>query len=278
MIKQILILPALVALCAVPLYAQEDEDNALAGVKCVVAGDNSAKLEHAAKHLDGEVYFCCPKCKEKFEANPEKFQTKANHQLVVTGQYEQVACPVTGMKLVDNMSLKIGTATVGFCCGRCKASVENAGDLEQQAELVFSKEAFSKGFAPANNLKDITCPVGNGEVSKEFSAEYRNGTVFFCCKGCVQKFKDNPQEFAVLANYQLVATGQYKQIHCPFSGMDLKEGADVKVGLVKIGMCCNDCQKKVAEAEGEEQMAMVFSDDAFEKAFEPSQPKENKKD
>ena len=42
----------------------------------------------------------------------------------------------------------------------------------------------------------------------------------------------------------------------------------VKVGGVKVCFCCNNCQGKVTKASPEEQVQLVFNDEAFAKGFE----------
>jgi len=269
------------------LQAQEDKDQALAGVKCIVAGDNAAELEYAAKHLDGEVYFCCEDCLAEFKANPETYSIKANHQLLVTGQYRQTACPITSMPLSEDTDLRLGGTQIRFCCKRCRSSVDSAGDLEAKAKLVFAKDPFEKGFSPAIDWSKVKCPVANDAVSRDCSVEYRDGEVFLCCADCVETFKASPEKFAAQANHQLAATHQYVQRACPLTGRDIAadktvndktvndksvndktvNDKTVKVGLVTVGVCCNDCQSKLDSADAEDQLEMVFADAAFEKSF-----------
>ncbi len=70
-----------------------------------------------------------------------------------------------------------------------------------------------------------------------------------------------------MANHQLVVTKQAKQANCPLSGGPCKTEFTAKVGGVDVYFCCPNCQGKVAKTEGEAQIAMVFGDKAFEKAY-----------
>ncbi len=67
----------------------------LKDVRCLIA-PKPAVADKSADYRDGKVYFCCNNCLGKFTAEPKKFATKANHQLVVTGQYAQKFCPLSG--------------------------------------------------------------------------------------------------------------------------------------------------------------------------------------
>ncbi|MDG2014160.1 MAG: hypothetical protein P8J33_11680 [Pirellulaceae bacterium] len=252
-----------------PAIAQAQD---LKDVKCVVNPKMAAKADMKAKHMDGEVYFCCNACKSKFEADPDKYMAAANYQLATTGQYEQVACPFSGGEIADGKAAKVGKMEVGLCCGNCKAKVEGAKDTAGQIDMLFSKKAFGKGFEPAKtediDLSKARCPMMDDEVSAEYAADYRGGKVFFCCKRCVASFEKNPEKFAVAANAQLVATGQFQQTACPFSGGPLKDGTSVNVGGEDLSFCCGNCKGKVAgAADDEARMQMVYNEKAFGKGF-----------
>ena len=113
-----------------------------------------------------------------------------------------------------------------------------------------------------------TCPVANKAAVEDKTVDYKGGKVYFCCGNCSAAFSKDTAKFAVKANQQLAATGQAKQIKCPLSGAKLNPDANVMVGDVKVEFCCNNCKGKVAEAKGDAQAELVFSDKAFEKGFE----------
>jgi YHS domain-containing protein len=112
--------------------------------KCVVSGA-PAKMDKFAEYKGGKVYFCCENCPKAFAKDTAKFATKANEQLVSTGQAKQEKCPLSGGKLNPDAKVKVDGIEVGFCCNMCKGKVEKA-EGDAQRELVFSDEAFAKGF------------------------------------------------------------------------------------------------------------------------------------
>ncbi len=116
-------------------------------------------------------------------------------------------------------------------------------------------------------LEGIMCPVSGKQVKAEAAVDYKGAKVYLCCEGCPTAFAKDTAKFAAKANAQLVATGQAAQAKCPISGGPTKEGTEVKVGASKIAFCCKNCQGKVAKAEGDEQLGLVFSDAAFAKGF-----------
>lgn len=122
--------------------ADKADKNAL---KCPVSNQPIKDKTHAVAYKDAQVYFCCPNCPKAFAANTAKYATKANAQLVSTGQYKQVKCPLSGEAVNAKQHLKVAGVTVEFCCPDCKGKVKEAkkGD---KLDLVFSDEAFKKGF------------------------------------------------------------------------------------------------------------------------------------
>ena len=125
---------------SVAVYA-EDAKDALKDVKCPVSGQ-PVKADKTVDYKGGKVYFCCENCPKSFDA--KKHGTKANHQLIATGQAKQEKCMFTGGKLNPETKITVKGAAVCFCCNMCKGKAEKAtGD--EQITLIFSDAAFEKG-------------------------------------------------------------------------------------------------------------------------------------
>ncbi len=122
-------------------------------------------------------------------------------------------------------------------------------------------------LADTVDLSGINCLIAPKAANPEKSAEYKEGKVYFCCGNCAGKYKEAPEKFATKANMQLVATKQYVQKSCPLSGGPLNPDTKLKVGDAEVAFCCNNCKGKVAGTEAAaDQLELVFSDKAFEKA------------
>jgi len=118
------------------------------------------------------------------------------------------------------------------------------------------------------NLKDVKCVVAPRAAKADKSADYKEGKVYFCCGNCAGKFAKDSKKFTEKANHQLVATKQYEQKVCPFSGGDLNPDTAVVLAGTKVAFCCENCQGKVEKAEDEAaKLKMVFNNKAFEKGF-----------
>jgi len=132
-----------------------------------------------------------------------------------------------------------------------------------------------------DTLKGVKCVVmTKAAVKKEKHTAYRDAEVYFCCDKCKAAFEKDSSKHAVGANQQLVQTKQYVQKNCPISGQAIDEAQKTKVGETEVAFCCDQCLGKVKSAKDDAEKAkLVFSDEAFDKAFvkAESSDKEEKK-
>lgn len=140
---RLLSLAAVVALVgAFSLNAADDKKESKA--MCPVSG-KAIDMDKSVAYKGAKVYFCCGNCPGAFEKDTAKFATKANHQLVVTKQFKQTKCPISGAKLNPEKTVEVAGSKVTFCCEKCQGKVADAkGD--EQLELVFGDKAFEKGY------------------------------------------------------------------------------------------------------------------------------------
>ncbi|HLQ44877.1 MAG TPA: hypothetical protein VK137_09130 [Planctomycetaceae bacterium] len=141
--KASLLILALAVSIVLPRLTAEEKDK-LNGAKCPVSG-KAAKAESSVAYRDAKVYFCCDNCPESFNKDKAKYSTKANHQLVQTGQAKQEKCPFTKKDLNKDATVEINGVKATFCCNNCKGKVEKAKD-DEKLEMVFADTPFDKGF------------------------------------------------------------------------------------------------------------------------------------
>ena len=60
----------------------------------------------------------------------------------------------------------------------------------------------------------IKCPVTGRPVQMARSAKYKDGKVYFCCSGCVDKFKEDAKPFAEAADALRKAGVDVAEIKC----------------------------------------------------------------
>lgn len=117
------------------------------------------------------------------------------------------------------------------------------------------------------NLNGIDCVVHpRAPVLPETSHEYKGGKIYFCCSGCPDVFDSDPSKFATRANRQLVATQQARQHKCPLCGRDLEQRSTIVLTGAKVVFCGTKCRQQVESREGDEQLELVFGEEAFNRA------------
>jgi YHS domain-containing protein len=119
-------------------------DEKKAELKCPVSGA-TAKMDNSREFNGGKVYFCCDKCPVAFEKDSAKYAEKANAQLIASRQATQAKCPLSGGKINPEKTVTVNGVEVKFCCEKCQGKVA-AAKGDEQAKLVFSTDAFKKGW------------------------------------------------------------------------------------------------------------------------------------
>lgn len=134
--------------------------------------------------------------------------------------------------------------------------------------VLSGEKSHSRKTDSLNGLKCVMNGLDNANSDQIIA--YKGGQVHTCCANCkaeLEKMIDSkqvPVEVAVRANHMLVATGQFRQSKCPLTGGPAKVSVTVQGAEVKV--CCQNCTKKVKAAEGSDQLTLLFSEEAFDKA------------
>ncbi len=150
-------------------FAEETADNkennskgvssrSLRLARCPVTGDR-VSMEASIDYRGGTLYFCSAECIDKFRADRTAYEAKANMQLVATGQYEQIKCPLTGDAFVPRIKTKVSGVDVCFSSTDALKKVKRAS-ADERTELVFG-EGFDKGFAMKQDGNSASAPTSN---------------------------------------------------------------------------------------------------------------------
>ena len=86
--------------------------------------------------------------------------------------------------------------------------------------------------AKKGEVINATCPVMGGKVDKDtpYKTEYKGKTIGFCCAGCVEKFKANPEEYMAKLKKKCV-------IKCPNCGTEIDVMKECKQQGKMSGSC-----------------------------------------
>lgn len=69
--------------------------------------------------------------------------------------------------------------------------------------LILAFSVASAGWAgpppmidkPMAGKAQVDCPVMSGKINKDLYADYKGQRVYFCCPGCVDVFKKDPEAY-----------------------------------------------------------------------------------
>jgi YHS domain-containing protein len=123
-------------------------------------------------------------------------------------------CPVTGDEFIVNKftpALEYKGKTYLFCCADCLVEFKKnpdkyagapaptpTADTPKPAETV-KAPVLPHTITDAEVGQKAICPVMDSEViitKDTLSAEYKGKVYYFCCAGCPDEFKANPDKFA----------------------------------------------------------------------------------
>jgi YHS domain-containing protein len=157
-----------------------------------------------------------------------------------------------------------------------KKKDESAKSAEKSSKDGDKKDETAKGKGEGKKEEPkftAKCPVSGEAATKEQKAAYREKDVYFCCEKCKAAFEADSAKFATKANHQLVQTRQFVQTKCPLSGGDINKEQFARVSGVKVSFCCDKCKGSIESATKDDQIAKIFADEVFTKAFEARKKK-----
>lgn len=146
-----------------------------------------------------EVRFCCAGCPNAFEKNLKASLEKLDRQIIAKqkASYPLSTCPVTGEKLGGKMGKAVdyvhGNRLVRLCCMDCvkKFKKDPAKFLKKLDAAIVAKQ---QAKYPVTTCL-VTGETLGGKMGKPIDYVYGQQLVRFCCKGCVKKFEQNPEEY-----------------------------------------------------------------------------------
>ncbi len=90
------------------------------------------------------------------------------------------------------------------------------------------------------------CPVMDEPANLALSVPTDDGSVFFCCKGCIPKYQKDPAKYAakVAAQRKALAGKAKVQVTCPVSKDPVDQKVFVKSSGKRVYFCCKGCVGK----------------------------------
>ncbi|MEM7205611.1 MAG: hypothetical protein AAF628_35475 [Planctomycetota bacterium] len=117
------------------------------GIKCFMMPKKNVRNRYTIEHHEGTVFLCCANCIKKYRKDVAKHSPQCNHQLVLTGQFEQIKCPITGGEIDPSIEVEVVGVKVRLADPAAREQLEAAGDDESKIALVFEDGRFLRAFA-----------------------------------------------------------------------------------------------------------------------------------
>jgi YHS domain-containing protein len=132
--------------------------------------------------------------------------------------------------------------------------------------IVFGTVFLLAGFLPAARAAgkkhpQTACPVSGAPIQKDIYTDYDGRRIYFCCKGCIDAFKQDPERYVkkMEAEGVVLEKAPVPQTTCPVSGKKIDRTVYTDYNGKRIYFCCPDCiaafkkspEKYVKKMEGE---------------------------
>ncbi len=108
---------------------------------------------------------------------------------------------------------------------------------------------FVAGAAHADPKPQTTCPITGHAIDRSVYADHDGHRIYFCCEGCIEKFKADPAgaiERLTASGVQLAEAGR-SQTHCPIMGGDIDLEVFADHEGKRVYFCCPGCIGKFEE-------------------------------
>jgi Cu+-exporting ATPase len=231
---------------------------------CPVMG-NAVKEDVHTTYKGKKVYFCCKACIPKFEKSPAKYLPDLYKQIYP--QQVQVKCPVMGGTVNRELSVEHDGHKVYFCCKGCEPKFKAA------------PEKYLKKL-PEVSTDQVHCPVMGRIINPKLSVEKDGQKIYFCCKGCIPKFKENSEKYikylpptaGLLAHGPTLETDLLLCPVCGGQGTPIHPRSDLKMieykGMYYV-VCGSNCAEKFKK--NPDKYIKVLHDALVERAGGPAE-------
>ena len=95
------------------------------------------------------------------------------------------------------MNKKLQTSIVVVLAGLLLVGLTGCGKKESEPAAPEPNTAKTPESVSATAaVTQTTCPIMGAPIDKNVFTEYQGQKVYFCCAGCVDKFKADPEKYA----------------------------------------------------------------------------------
>jgi len=122
------------------------------------------------------------------------------------------------------------------------AQQESSCDKNQQKQKM-SKCQDCQHEKEAEGIKATqeNCPVMGNKINQEIYTDYQGKRVYFCCSGCVETFKKEPEKYMKKMEDAGI---QLETVPCPVSGKPSNPEVFTEYNGEKVYFCCEGCKEE----------------------------------
>lgn len=182
---------ALVLTIGASALSNDDKPQATPGATVVVPFYGNALCPVSGRAIDADVfvefegqraYYCCTDCQGKAATDPKAAIAAAYTKVV---RHANKVCPVSGEDIDPESATAVAFQGHEFqlCCEKCEAGAMKNPAL--YVSMVLHPEAAYAG---------AMCPLTGRDAAKGPHVLYKNHLVSLCCKKCLAKVKEAPEE------------------------------------------------------------------------------------
>ena len=142
---------------------------------------------------------------------------------------------LTAIFFVANISLAQVSHKEGDCSKKCEKECTTTTENTQKdcTKDCSTKTGNSQGVvSDTNKYCTVTGELIDGSEGEALKLNYLGKTYYFCCGGCVKKFKAEPMNYIK------------EELKCPVMGETADKNVSTVVDGVKYYFCCPSCVKK----------------------------------
>ena len=139
-----------------------------------------------------------------------------------------------------------GTARAQCGCGGMgKGNKGNKGNKVSKANMAHMGKEVHRG----KKATGPRCPVSGAPIDLTVKTATRDGSVYFCSEGCIQKYRATPRKFAgrVAVQRKAAASLPKTQVNCPVTRKPVDQDISIKHQGLELYFCCDGCIPKYKE-------------------------------
>jgi len=112
---------------------------------------------------------------------------------------------------------------------------------QSKTETVSIEDLQNKEALGESKGNQEFCPVMGNKINQEIYTDYDGKRIYFCCSGCIDTFKKDPEKYMEKMKDDGVTL---ESVPCPVSGKPSSQEVFTVHKVEKVYFCCPNCKEK----------------------------------